>query len=120
MRGFLRGEWPTHLALILGVLLFALPVWLVLVGSTHDSATIGRGEVPLLPGPHALENYRAAWNDGAGSTSRVPVSLMLVNSLVMALLIAVGKIVISISSAYAVAFFRFPGGCCASGPSSSR
>jgi ABC-type glycerol-3-phosphate transport system permease component len=33
----------THVILVLGVLLFALPIWIVLMGSTHDAGTIGRG-----------------------------------------------------------------------------
>ncbi len=100
------GDWLTHAILLAGVVLFALPLWIVLMGSTHDAATIGRGEVPLLPGPHALENYRQAWTSGGAG---VPVSRMLFNSAVMALAIALGKIVISILSAYACVFFRFPG-----------
>lgn len=99
----------THVILLLGVVLFALPIWIVLMGSTHDSATIGRGEVPLLPGPHALENYATAWGEGNTRRAAVPVSTMMFNSAVMALLITVGKLVISITSAYAVAFFSFPG-----------
>jgi sn-glycerol 3-phosphate transport system permease protein len=100
------GTWVTHAILGIGVILFALPLWIVLMGSTHDAATIGRGEVPLLPGLHALENYRAAWTRGG---TGVGVGWMLWNSMVMALSIAVGKIAISIISAYAVVFFRFPG-----------
>ncbi len=103
-----RPDWVAHAILILGVLLFALPIWIVLMGSTHDAAIIGRGEVPLLPGDRAAENYAAAWA-GAGTTRTVPVWFMLTNSLVMALAIAAGKIAISIVSAYAVVFFRFPG-----------
>lgn len=98
----------THAVLILGVVLFALPIWIVLMGSTHDAATIGRGEVPLLPGGEALANYAAAWT-GGGSARGVPVAVMMWNSLLMALLIAFGKIAISILSAFAVVFFRFPG-----------
>ncbi|HQW38504.1 MAG TPA: sn-glycerol-3-phosphate ABC transporter permease UgpE, partial [Usitatibacteraceae bacterium] len=41
--------------------------------------------------------------------SSAPVSTMLVNSLVMALSIAIGKITISILSAFAIVYFRFPG-----------
>ncbi len=100
------GAWVTHAILGIGVVLFALPLWIVLMGSTHDAATIGRGEVPLLPGAHALENYSAAWTRGG---TGVGVGWMLWNSMVMALSIAVGKIAISIISAYAVVFFRFPG-----------
>jgi len=104
-----RAGLLTHAVLILGVVLFALPIWIVLMGSTHDAATVGRGEVPLLPGAEAVENYLAAWRGGASRTTNVPVAAMLWNSLVMALLIALGKIAISVISAYAVVFFRFPG-----------
>jgi sn-glycerol 3-phosphate transport system permease protein len=104
-----RMAWLTHGILAFGVLLFFLPVWIVLVGSTHDPATIGRGEVPLLPGDQAFENYAAAWGVGAARTIAVPVSTMMLNSFVMALAIAVGKIIVSLLSAFAVVFFRFPG-----------
>ena len=65
-------DWVAHAVLLAGVALFALPIWVVLVGSTHDAATIGRGEVPLLPGRFAVENYAAAWNrGGAGARGGV-------------------------------------------------
>ena len=54
-----RADMITHFILILGVLLFALPIWIVLMGSTHDAGTIGRGDVPLLPGAEAAANYGA-------------------------------------------------------------
>ncbi|MCX7931887.1 MAG: sn-glycerol-3-phosphate ABC transporter permease UgpE [Rhodovarius sp.] len=102
-----RSLWP-HLWLGLGVLVFAFPIYITLVGSTHDVATIGRGDVPLLPGPHLAENYAAAWRGGVGRFAQTPAALMLANSLLMALLIAAGKIAISLVSAFAVVFFRFP------------
>jgi len=103
------GTIVTHAILILGVALFALPIWIVLMGSTHDAATVSRGEVPLLPGSEGLANYLTAWGEGSAKTTRAPVSAMMLNSLVMALLITFGKIAISLTSAYAVVFFRFPG-----------
>ncbi len=108
-RRVLGGDWITHAVLILGVALFALPIWLVLIGSTHEASTIGRGEVPLLPGPQAAETYARAWTEGAARAAGVPVAVMMANSLVMAALIAAGKIAISLLSAYAVVFFRFRG-----------
>ncbi|WP_159349324.1 sn-glycerol-3-phosphate ABC transporter permease UgpE [Roseomonas harenae] len=108
-RRLLISRIIAHGALILGVLIVAFPIWMTLVGSTHDAATIGRGDVPLLPGLHATENYATAWNEGGGRTRTTPASIMLWNSLLMAVLIAVGKIAISILSAYAVVFFSFPG-----------
>ncbi|MBR0644845.1 sn-glycerol-3-phosphate ABC transporter permease UgpE [Plastoroseomonas hellenica] len=105
----LRGAAWAHAVLAIGVLIFFLPIWITLVGSTHDTATIGRGDVPLLPGGEAIANYTAAWNAGGGRYRSAPAGLMLGNSLLMAVLIAGGKIAISLISAYAVVFFRFPG-----------
>ena len=105
----LTSRLVAHAALLLGVLIVAFPIWMTLVGSTHDSGTIGRGDVPLLPGTHAAENFATAWNEGGGRSRTTPASVMLRNSLLMAVLVAVGKIAISILSAYAVVFFRFPG-----------
>ncbi|MCA3352173.1 MAG: sn-glycerol-3-phosphate ABC transporter permease UgpE [Roseomonas sp.] len=104
-----RADMLTHIILVLGVLLFALPIWIVLMGSTHDAGTIGRGDVPLLPGAEAAANYSAVWSQGNKQRAGVPVSTMMFNSAIMALLITFGKIAISIISAYAVAFFSFPG-----------
>jgi len=106
-----RGRALAYAALSLGVLVFAFPIWMTLVGSTHDVASIGRGDVPLWFGPHGVENYATAWTTGGAGTRNtfvVPASSMLLNSALMAALIAVGKIAISLLSAYAVVFFAFP------------
>lgn len=104
------GNWVAHLILILGVAVFAFPVYVALIGSTHDLGTIARGEMPLVPGPHALENYTQAWTSGEGERVKGvgPVRRMMFNSLIMGIVIAAGKIAISIISAFAVAFFEFP------------
>ena len=104
-----RADLFTHLGLVLGVVIFALPLWIVLMGSTHDAATIGRGEVPLLPGELGPANYARVWGVGGMTGSRASVATMMLNSTIMALCIAVGKIAISLVSAYAVVFFSFPG-----------
>ena len=103
-----RSKLLAHALLILGVLIFAFPIWIALMGSTHDASTLGRGEVPLLPGPDAVENYVTAWTQGGGRMRTTPAWVMLWNSALMALIIAVGKITISMLSAFAVVFFRFP------------
>jgi sn-glycerol 3-phosphate transport system permease protein len=93
-----------HAILGLGVLVFAFPIWITIVGSTHEVSTIGRGEVPLWFGTEAIRNYLSAWLTGGSSvrqTGAVPVWIMLWNSAVMAVLIALGKIAISLLSAYA-------------------
>ena len=108
-RRLLGSVW-THGLLLLGVFVFAFPIWITVVGSTHDVGTIGRGDVPLLPGAEGPSNYAHAWaGTGSGRFTTTPASTMLLNSALMALAIAVGKIAISLLSAYAVAFFRFRG-----------
>lgn len=102
-------NWIPHAFLVIGVASFAFPIYLALIGSTHDAGTIARGEMPLVPGPHVVENYWQAWTQGSGERVRsIPVQALMFNSLVMALGITFGKIAISIVSAYAVAFFAFP------------
>jgi sn-glycerol 3-phosphate transport system permease protein len=104
------GNWLAYAILTLGVAVFAFPIWMAFVGSTWDAATIGRGDLPLYPGDLFFENYAQAWSSGEGTRVRgTPVGLMMLNSLVMALAIALGKIAISILSAYAVVYFSFPG-----------
>jgi sn-glycerol 3-phosphate transport system permease protein len=99
----------SHFVLALGVLLIAFPLYITFVASTHTAQDIVQVPMPLVPGPHLLENYSAALNgdyDGAASTA--PVGRMMFVSLVTALVIAVGKIVISLLSAFAIVYFRFP------------
>lgn len=105
-----RRNWVAHAVLLLGVAIFAFPIYVALVGSTWDAATIGRGSMPLVPGSLGVENYVQAWTSGSGErVVGAPVGGMLWNSMLMALVIAFGKIGISIISAYAVVFFNFPG-----------
>jgi len=84
------------------------PVYVALIASTHDAATVVNGNMPMLPGGHAMENYYRAIFVGGSRASREPVGHMLINSFIMAMGIALGKILISILSAYAVVYFRFP------------
>ena len=102
------GNLLPHVILCIGVAIVAFPVYLAFVASTHEPAIIANGRMPLTPGPHILENYWRTLFVGAGRSTREPVGMMLVNSLLMATIIAVGKIAISILSAYAVVYFRFP------------
>jgi sn-glycerol 3-phosphate transport system permease protein len=111
MKGYsLQGNWQAHFFLVIGVAVLAFPVYLALIGSTWDAGTIARGEMPLYPGPGMISNYQQAWGSGSGQrVMGVPAETMMLNSLVMALTISLGKIAISLISAYAVVFFRFPG-----------
>ena len=98
-----------HAVLVLGLLVVTFPVYMTFVASTHDQATMLSGPVPLLPGRFFAENYGAVLFSGLGaSSSSPPVAIMMFNSLIMALAIALGKIAISIIAAYAVVYFKFP------------
>ncbi len=94
--------------LTLGIFIVAFPVYLALIASTHDAATVVGGNMPLTPGGHMLDNYYRAIIVGGSRAIREPVGQMLMNSFISAIGIAIGKIFISILSAYAVVYFRFP------------
>ena len=101
--------FAAHAVLVLGMLVVAFPVYMTFIASTHDQATMLSGPVPLLPGRFFAENYGTVLFSGLGaSSSAPPVGLMMFNSLIMALAIALGKIAISIIAAYAVVYFKFP------------
>ena len=97
----------SHLVLLLGVVVVAFPVYVTFVASTLTPQEVLQAPMPLLPGSHFIENYTKVLTSGAGLSS-APVGRMMLNSLVMALLISVGKIAISLLSAFAIVYFKFP------------
>lgn len=99
------GHWLTHLGLIIGVLVIFFPIWLAFVASTVTQSEIAQPPMPLWPGDQFLANYGEALIAGVNA----PVAKMLLNSFVMAMGIALGKILISLLSAFAIVYFRFPG-----------
>ncbi|MGN6145180.1 MAG: sn-glycerol-3-phosphate ABC transporter permease UgpE [Mesorhizobium sp.] len=102
------GIYIAHAVLILGILVVAFPIYYTFVASTHTLQTILRPPLPLLPGGEFFANYTEALFGGVGRIGGVGVGTLLFNTTVMALGIAIGKIAISILSAYAIVFFRFP------------
>jgi len=97
-----------HIVLILGIVVVAFPIYYTFVASTQTLQTILRPPLPLLPGGEFFNNYYEALFGGVGRIGGVPVSTLLFNTTVVALGIAIGKIIISVLSAYAIVFFRFP------------
>ncbi len=98
----------SHLILIAGVAVVALPLYVAFVASTLSFDQVTTVPMPILPGSHLLENYTQVLSHGSTIGSTAPVAPMMWNSLVMALTIAVGKIAISMLSAFAIVYFRFP------------
>ena len=98
----------SHAILLLGVAAVAFPLYLTFVASTLTNEQVLAVPMPLLPGSHLVENYANVIQHGSAQGSSAPVGRMMWNSLVMALVIAVGKITISLLSAFAIVYFRFP------------
>jgi len=99
----------SHFVLILGVIVIAFPLWMTFVASTHDQTTMLQSPIPLWPGTHLWENYKLVLTEGYNNRpGSVPLYITLTNSMVMALGVAIGKIVISIIAAFAIVYFRFP------------
>ncbi|GAB2732174.1 sn-glycerol-3-phosphate ABC transporter permease UgpE [Melaminivora jejuensis] len=106
-----RNPWLTfvsHAVLILGVAIVAFPLYLALVASTHTADAIVQSPMPLLPGSQMWENYQAALFGSGKLGSNTNVVRMMWVSFVVAMIITVGKIAISLLSAFAIVYFRFP------------
>jgi sn-glycerol 3-phosphate transport system permease protein len=95
----------THAALVIGCLVIAFPIYITLVASTQTLDEI-TSTFPMLPGGQLIENYSRALAVGPRDVGAT-VGTMMLNSLIMALGIALGKIAISIIAAYAIVYFRF-------------
>ncbi len=99
----------THVVLLIGIAIIALPIWITFVAATHDEIRMTQVPLPLLPGDQFWVNLKTTlFGRGLSGTETAPVWLMMLNSLVMALGIALGKIAISLLSAFAIVYFRFP------------
>jgi sn-glycerol 3-phosphate transport system permease protein len=97
-----------HATLILGIAVIAFPLYVTFVASTHTLESILRVPMPLVPGDQMLANYQQVLFSGTERGATAPVGRMMFNSLVMALVIAFGKIAISIIASFAIVYFRFP------------
>jgi sn-glycerol 3-phosphate transport system permease protein len=101
----------SHLILLLGVSIVAFPLYLTFVASTQTAEQISRSiPMSMVPGNNFWETYRLALFGGETSLgSKVPaVWPMMQTSLISALVISIGKIAISLLSAFALVYFRFP------------
>jgi sn-glycerol 3-phosphate transport system permease protein len=99
----------THAVLILGVAAVCFPLWMALVGSTHPGERLSQNPLPLWFGDHGYETYSELLGQGLADAGGVSVGRMLLNSLIMAVGITVGKIAVSLLAAYAIVFFHFRG-----------
>ena len=98
----------SHTVMVLGLLIVAFPLYLAFVATSHTPQEIIQAPMPMLPGGHMIESFKAALFGGDGGGSDAPVARMMWVSLVTAMVITVGKIAISLLSAFAIVYFRFP------------
>ena len=100
-----------HLLLIGTILIVAFPIYLAVVAASHTIQDVSQTPMPMLPGAELLANTARALFDGpqlVGVSGATPALVLMKNSLIMAIAIAVGKIIISLLSAFAIVYFRFP------------
>jgi len=98
----------SHLLLVLGVVIVGFPLYLAFVASSHTAQEIVQAPMPLLPGNYFWQTWHDTLQGSGGPGASIPAARMLWISLVTAMLIAVGKIAISLLSAFAIVYFRFP------------
>ncbi len=101
-------DFLTHAVLIVGVVIVAFPLYITFVASTLTLEQVLQVPMPLVPGDQFWNNYQQVLLAGSTRGSNAPVGPMMMNSLIMALTIAIGKISISIISSFAIVYFRFP------------
>lgn len=92
----------THVLMIVGLVLAALPIWIVFVASTHDLPTVNRVPMPLWPGSDMAENYARVWQ-------KAKFGEKMLNSLIVAVGVTAGKIALAAISAFSIVFFRYRG-----------
>jgi len=99
-----------HLVLICGVALVAFPLYIAFVASTQTAEQAAAAPISLIPGTQLVQNYVQVFvNGSSGHVDVASIGRMMWVSLVCALGIAFGKITISMLSAFALVYFRFPG-----------
>ncbi|WP_159998047.1 sn-glycerol-3-phosphate ABC transporter permease UgpE [Roseomonas sp. 18066] len=90
----------THILLLLSAVALLVPVWLAFVAATHDIAGVNRVPINWLPGEHFFQNIAEAWTRGGFATR-------FLNSLVVAVGVTIGKIVLAMLAAFAIVFFQW-------------
>lgn len=97
-----------HIILLFGVFIMVAPVVVAFMTSTHDAADIHRNGLSLTWGGHFVETYQTVLTRQGGFTGKITGFNMMLNSMILGLGFAVGKIVLSMLAAYALVYFRFP------------
>src|SRR5947208_622129 len=100
-------KFLAHTTLLLFVALMFLPLYLAVVAASHEGNALMHSPIPVLPGPFFFKNMKTVLVEGITATDGMPVVSMLFNSFLMAAGIAIGKIILALSSAFALVYFNF-------------
>ncbi|MVA26767.1 sn-glycerol-3-phosphate ABC transporter permease UgpE [Agrobacterium vitis] len=96
-----------HVILLLGVIVMIGPLVVAFATSSHTAAEIHQKGLMLSMGGHLGETYHKVLFAQTGFNGKVTGLSMLLNSLILGLGFAIGKIVLSMMAAYAIVYFRF-------------
>ncbi|WP_457586774.1 sn-glycerol-3-phosphate ABC transporter permease UgpE [Ensifer canadensis] len=102
-----RTKFFDHVILLIGVFIMVAPVVVAFMTSTHEAADIHRNGLSLTWGGHFVETYETVLIRKGGFTGKITGLNMMMNSMILGLGFAVGKIILSMLAAYAIVYFRF-------------
>ncbi|MBL7478970.1 sn-glycerol-3-phosphate ABC transporter permease UgpE [Legionella bononiensis] len=102
------NRFLSHGLLIVFILFMLLPLYLAIVAASHEGSAMMQSQLPLLPGTSFFKNLKLVLTEGMAVTGGEPITVMLLNSLLMAFGIAFGKIILALGSAFALVYFDFP------------
>jgi sn-glycerol 3-phosphate transport system permease protein len=98
----------SHGLLCIFILFMLLPLYLAVVAASHEGSAMMQSQLPFLPGTSFFKNLKLVLTEGMAVTGGEPITVMLLNSLLMAFGIAFGKIILALGSAFALVYFDFP------------
>lgn len=90
----------TYLAMVIGLLLVLLPFWVVFIGATLSLPEVARVPLQMWPSDQLWTNLSAAWQ-------RADLGPKMINSMIVAIGVTVGKIAIAALSAFSIVFFNY-------------
>ena len=96
-----------HIILLFGVFIMVAPVVVAFMTSTHEAAEIHTKGLMITPGDNFVGTYEKVLTQKGGFTGEITGLNMVLNSLILGVGFAVGKIVLSMMAAYAIVYFRF-------------
>ncbi len=103
-----RDRLRDHLVLIVGVIIMMGPILVAITTSSYDRVYIHNHGMQIGWGGKFLETYSNVLFYKGGFSGEVTGALMAMNSAILGIGFAVGKIVVSMLAAYAIVYFRFP------------